>query len=702
MRCGRRLIFVLLSVLLSFLGGLPVQVLVSSTDLDPFQYATRGEEPANILSLISSQTIPREDEDIAAQEFHSGAFLESFDNEGVDATVLSHEPARGTATKAYVTRILNWRHELPAACALAYSIASVVYGIEDISRISAGDVELVALVESQRLPRSARFYLEKCGYRVVPVQPQLGIPDFLRLPLASWSLTEYKAVIFIEPISLVLSPSVQELFHCGCFCAAVQTGEYFSAGVFGLRPSLKVHSRMLEFLRRDVIGLDWPPAHYAEKHRHLFTEASRSLGAFLNTYFRDFLRAPYFPQKIPAEHIDEDDMEYGELMRSCCDDPILLVSSLRLASDPNSVCVRRLPIGYNGDPVFHGVFSNTRVIRFTAPLTPYAWWSAWVIGNKAAWRASRRALGSVRARFWAAGPPFLGPLMLGSGLMGLAAAIVVLLVSWREARHPFLGHWLATVLGTLANVQRNALIERGGQKRDRPFRFWSRLRTARRPSAKSTVDAGSCDPESSCRLERAPSSRRSMWIRCMNLLVGNLCGLVGGLVLPATAWLMVPTYLPAPVGAALFASLCVALQHCTLSVLRFYFQRRCFSQTIPPPPPPPQGAAFEGARHHASERDSSDTINAIEEKQSRGYPRLGASSRHSAGLQRNAARPLLLPRYVHIAHFIWWIVAPQIPILFTRNIPRVITIWVSSLFIYDMICCLGFAFVLQSDAQESC
>ncbi|KAF6004351.1 hypothetical protein F1559_000616 [Cyanidiococcus yangmingshanensis] len=659
--------------------------------VDPFQYATRGEEAVSLWEFSLPQMPTAEPKVSSVQETESKPVSAAF-SDGFPATsVVQKASVRGSATKAYVTRILDWRWEVPAACALAHSILEVVYGVRDASRVSAGDVELVALVPDGWLPLAAKHRLSGCGYRVQPVPQPRSIPRYLGVPLAAWSLTEYRAVIFMEPTSLVLSPSIQELFHCGCFCAPVQTGEYFSTGVFGLRPSARVHARMLQVLKRDVLGEPWPSSRQHPRKELLWHEAGQSLSAFLNAFMRDFLRAPYFPQKVPAERIDEDDAVYGELMRTCCDDPVLLVSSLRLATDPAAVCVRRLPIGYDGDPVFHGVFSNTRVIRFAPPFTPYAWWSRWFIGNKAAWRASQRAFAGSHANSMALGPWAIAVLGYNGGLGGSIAIVgLVLYLCMRVARNPslayhFLIHSKAYIWRRTARV--SALLHQLSGRY--PIRgFLSRVLWRKRCNDDFVVK----DPESRGFTDKEDVRNSPIFPKIPYCGSSALCGLLSGLLTPCIAWFTTPTFLPSYLGIPLFASLCATLQSCSLNVLRLHFQRiRVHDEHLSTRSLSEKHRAtrrWQEARDGASGRGPIDSTNhhAV-------WPNIDPAD----SLYRSCRFSVAASKVSLLVHFLWWILVPEIPILVTRNMRVVIAMWGSFFFIYAYMCSLIFHQIVAVD-----
>ncbi len=653
---------------------------VASNKVDPFQYATRGEEAVSLWEFSLPEVPTGTADRSIARAAGGNPVSEQAAVGSLPSSIVQEAPARRTATRAYVTRILDWRREVPAACALAHSILNVVYGVRAASAVSANDVELVALVPDKWLPLGAKYRLESCGFRVHPVRTDRSVPRYLSVPLAAWSLTQYRAVIFLEPTSLALSPSIQELFHCGCFCAPVQTGEYFSTGVFGLRPSTRVHARMLQMILRDILG-ETPPGYGREPRKELlWHEAGQSLNAFLNTFLRDFLRAPYFPQMVPAERIDEDDAVYGELIRNCCNDPVLLVSSLRMASDPAAVCVRRLPIGYDGDPVFHGVFSNTRVIRFGQPFTPYAWWSRWVIGNKVAWQASQRALAGSRASLFSSDPVKFIALSFSDGTAGgLAFAGSLFWICWHVAYCPHL-------VFRAADHMKAQLGKKIGKLNLLLYPLWDgRLLRLALPSGwpfrKQSARFARRDPESSGFFDQVDDYSPTPLSTILCCGYSTIYGFLSGTLAPCIAWMATPSFLPAFVGMSIFVLLCLTLQLCFLSLVRLHFVRKRIRRI----------STLDGALRTAPNpgrpvRGTPGDMSAATTFDSRDFSMLRSNGRPTNGAHRSKLVPFASSKLLLVGHALWWVLAPQVPILITRNMRVVIAMWGGLFLIY---CCLS-------------
>ncbi|KAK4536801.1 hypothetical protein CDCA_CDCA09G2826 [Cyanidium caldarium] len=601
--------------------------------------------------------------------------------------------------RAYVTAIQDPHRDVVAACALAHSIRAVVHGVRRGQLPPSADVELVALVDAGALSPRDQQRLQRHGYRVMQVARRLPtsadspyaasvLPAYLRVPLAAWSLTRYRAVIYLQPHSLALSPSLAELFHCGCFCAAVQRGEYFSVGIFGARPSAAIHAHMLHTLYRDVFGSGW--------HRHrtdhsaasasLYTEAGRSLDAFLNAYFRDLLRAPYFPLRVPAEHIDDADPEFGSMVRLFCHEPALLGSCVHADRDGTRACVRRLPIGYNGDPVFHGVFSNTRAIRFEWPFLPYAWWSGWYVGNRAAWRAV------------------------------LEARRVALTVAPVPGRWPL--HWLADDHGVSGGLMLWAagwlLVAALGADRTRrtPARYAVRVAQRQRRWRLLAARIAAAWPVWTSTALRSPIGRRStrpsseMWgsdrVIPEYLLQGAAVWFAAttAAVSPLVGGWMVPRYLPGRTGVPLFA-LFTAHTYCTL--------RRV-------------GIAVLVSLHGGIESSDTATWRTARTPDTRRVPRIRptettARQRHRwhlaprlRALWRQIVPPLrkgggltwahlLLPppaeRRLFMLLVCWWLIAPALPILITRNVVAASAIAITLVLLYVLSSCAIWAMSLS-------
>ncbi|GJQ12655.1 hypothetical protein GpartN1_g4446.t1 [Galdieria partita] len=244
-------------------------------------------------------------------------------------------------TEAFVTSV-ETNEDVIDACVLARSIRSHFGGSRDMVAIvlgSKGDNGLGSYPEDRQKNWNT---LKNCGWEVL----KFSLPSnqyIIRkrrlewLRIHCWALTEYKAVVYMEPNSLVISPSVEEMFRCGCFCSSIYKGDYFEPDVMGLRPDASVYEHMLSTLEANTLG------------------KKPQLVPWFNTYFKDLLMKPYFPLKVPAETIRCFSCEVKYF----------------------SICMRRLPVGYNADPVSHGIFLNSRLLRYKfSSLKPYKWWSA--------------------------------------------------------------------------------------------------------------------------------------------------------------------------------------------------------------------------------------------------------------------------------------------------------------------------------------
>jgi hypothetical protein len=127
--------------------------------------------------------------------------------------------------EAFVTCVQT-AEDVIDACVLARSIRSHFGVSRDMIAIVLGSKgehgSRLSLDDRQKNWKT----LEKCGWEVMKfsLPPNEYIVRKRRLEwlrIHSWALTEYRAVVYIEPSSLIISPSVQELFRCGCFCASI-------------------------------------------------------------------------------------------------------------------------------------------------------------------------------------------------------------------------------------------------------------------------------------------------------------------------------------------------------------------------------------------------------------------------------------------------------------------------------------------------
>eukprot|EP00871_Galdieria_phlegrea_P002578 jgi/Galph1/3320/GphlegSOOS_G1976.1 len=250
--------------------------------------------------------------------------------------------------EAFVTSIKSQKDILDA-CVLARSLKAHFGNSRDLVAIVKGPQRAAEKKHDHNASLHNWKYLQRCGWDVL----QFHLPfnkyivqnarlEWLRIH--AWTLTEYKAVIYIEPNSLVISSSVEELFRCGCFCSPIYKGDYFDPDVMGLRPDSSVYAHMLTTIEENTLG----------KRPELIP--------WFNTYFRDLVMRPYFPLKVPAETV------------RCIDCSVQYFS----------FCMRRLPVGYNADPIFHGIFLNSRLLRYkSSSLKPYQWWSAVLLSYQA-------------------------------------------------------------------------------------------------------------------------------------------------------------------------------------------------------------------------------------------------------------------------------------------------------------------------------
>ena len=145
--------------------------------------------------------------------------------------------------------------------------------------------------------------------------------------LQLWTLTDYRRIVYIDADAIVVD-NIDELFHCGAFCAVFRHSDYFNTGIIVLRPSLDIY--------RDMFS----------KLGTLPTYDNYDQG-FLNSYYKSLLNASIFEPSNPTSQED----------------------------------IMRLPAVYNGDVgIYYALnskwFIAIKVIHYTlGPVKPWIWWS---------------------------------------------------------------------------------------------------------------------------------------------------------------------------------------------------------------------------------------------------------------------------------------------------------------------------------------
>ena len=142
--------------------------------------------------------------------------------------------------------------------------------------------------------------------------------------LTVWTLTEYRRIVYLDSDTVVYA-NIDELFHCGKFCAAYWHSDLFNGGVLVVKPDVLEYRKLIS-----MVG----------------TYPSYDGGQFLNYYYHSLLFAPMFNASKP------DDQE----------EPM------------------RLPAGYNFDVGQYYVYADHttrfKVLHHTlGSVKPWKWWT---------------------------------------------------------------------------------------------------------------------------------------------------------------------------------------------------------------------------------------------------------------------------------------------------------------------------------------
>ncbi|KAI6227184.1 hypothetical protein M3Y95_00700000 [Aphelenchoides besseyi] len=147
--------------------------------------------------------------------------------------------AKSKAQFAYVS-ILSSEDFILAARVMAHTLqkhneSNVPYLIlytEDVSEDSLAALRLQEVVLKQ---------VNKINTPALETHPA---KKFQYTKLHLWSLEEYEVLVYLDLDTAVLD-SINELFHCGSFCASIRHSDKFNSGVFVLRPNQTVYEDML-------------------------------------------------------------------------------------------------------------------------------------------------------------------------------------------------------------------------------------------------------------------------------------------------------------------------------------------------------------------------------------------------------------------------------------------------------------------------
>lgn len=271
---------------------------------------------------------------------------------------------------------------------VSYAYVSLLYTDEFLVSLRTLGASLVSsrtkhdrlVIATETVSKESKQILLRDGWKVKDVQ-SLANPGNVRWssfsgqvdmpPASKWwgvytkllifNMTEYERVVYLDADTIVLR-NVDELFHCGGFCATLRHSEKFNGGVLVVSPSRVVFQDMLDKL--NILG-----------------SYDGGDQGFLNAYFNELASAPLF------------DPSSGQDLCS-------LNGKVKMISGEKSVCLRRLYTYYNADV---GLYiangnrwpipeTNISILHYTlGPIKPWKWWSIWVLGDSASkWNFYRR------------------------------------------------------------------------------------------------------------------------------------------------------------------------------------------------------------------------------------------------------------------------------------------------------------------------
>ena len=195
--------------------------------------------------------------------------------------------------------------------------------------------EMIVLCTEEVTMQSRRI-LENDGWIVKPIEtiasPYTNSPKKYNKVFSKfviWTLTEYRRIVFLDSDTLVYD-NIDELFHCGKFCAAYRHSDLFNSGVLVIKPDLQEYRNLVS-----KIGI-YPSYDNADQ-------------GFLNYYYRRLTFALMFNASNP--HYQEEPM--------------------------------RLPAIYNADVGQYYVWTSRffplepyKVLHHTlGPVKPWKWWA---------------------------------------------------------------------------------------------------------------------------------------------------------------------------------------------------------------------------------------------------------------------------------------------------------------------------------------
>ena len=202
-------------------------------------------------------------------------------------------------------------------------------------KLSGTQHEMVVLC-TEDVPEENRRILEGDGWTVKsikttssPYENHLERFDNVFTKLSIWTLTEYRRIVYLDSDTVVYA-NIDELFHCGKFCAAYRHSDLFNSGVLVVKPDILEYHKLIS-----KVGL-YPSYDGADE-------------GFLNYYYHSLLFAPMFNASNP--HNEEEPM--------------------------------RLPAGYNADVGQYYVHTDRffpitgfKVLHHAmGPVKPWRWWT---------------------------------------------------------------------------------------------------------------------------------------------------------------------------------------------------------------------------------------------------------------------------------------------------------------------------------------
>ena len=191
----------------------------------------------------------------------------------------------GSKQEAYVTLLYGDGDNLLSVRVLGLSL-----------KLSCTKREMVVICTKEASLESRRI-LENDGWTIKQVEsigcPYTNCPKQFSMTLTKyliWTLTEYRRVVFLDSDALVYA-NIDELFHCGKFCASYRISDFFNTGVLVVKPDLYEYRNLIS-----KIGM--------------YQYHDNADQGFLNYYYRHLIYAPMFnasdhryqeePMRLPA------------------------------------------------------------------------------------------------------------------------------------------------------------------------------------------------------------------------------------------------------------------------------------------------------------------------------------------------------------------------------------------------------------------